>query len=600
MVNEVCPSEQAGNRVITMNEKDACRDLKNRVLELERADAEQKELLAALRKNEERLLRIIAQSNEKNEKRVLESEKKFQDLFDSITDLIYTQDLEGRFLSVNRAMSAAFGYKKEELTGKRACDFMKPEIAPLFETEYLDKIKTLGHHEGISCYFSRSGEKVYIDYHSALVKPEKGAPYITGTGRNVTEKLHAEREINRLQNQMIQSQKMKSLGLMAGGIAHDLNNILSGIVSYPDLILMDLPEHSPIRKSIKTIQEAGMRAAEVVADLLTVARGVATGKEICRLKSLIGCYMHSPEHQKLAALHPAVQYVVQVPEDLLHIRCSPVHIQKTLMNLVTNATEAIDGAGMVSVSASNRYLSERLKGYEDIRPGEYVVLEVADNGTGISPADLERIFEPFYTKKVLGRSGTGLGLAVVWNTVQDHEGYIHVESGETGTVFELYFPVSREEPTKEKGQVVLESYLGNGQRILVVDDEETQREIACGLLNRLGYRTTAVSSGEEAIEYVRENDVDLLILDMVMPRGKNGRETYEAILNIRPGQKAIIASGYAKTTEVQTAQGLGAGTYVKKPYTLEKIGMAVKEELQTPKQAFPDDHRQVSWKILSP
>ena len=517
----------------------------------------------------------------KSEERLLKSEKKFRDLFDSITDLIYTQDLEGRFLSVNRAMGAAFGYEKDELIGRLASDFMKPEMGPLFKLEYLEKIKTKGYHEGISAYFAKNGKRIYIDYRSALVEPDDGAPYITGTGRDVTEQVLAKREIKRLQNQMAHSQKMKSLGLMAGGIAHDLNNILSGIVSYPDLILMDLPEDSPIRKPIKTIQESGMRAADVVADLLTVARGVATGREICNLNSLITDYMNSPEHQRLVAIHAAVVFETLFAHDLLNIRCSPIHIQKTLMNLISNASEAIDGAGTVTISTSNRYLDGRLEGYEDIHSGEYVLLTVADTGLGISPADLERIFEPFYTKKVLGRSGTGLGLAVVWNTVQDHEGHIKVKSGKQGTVFELFFPVIREEAKATgKEKVALESYAGDGERILVVDDEERQREIACKMLVRLGYQAIAVSSGEEAVDYLREHTADLVILDMIMPKGKNGRETYDDILKIRPGQRAIIASGYAKTTEVDMTRKLGAGKYVKKPYTLEKIGLAVREELQ--------------------
>ena len=250
------------------------------------------------------------------------------------------------------------------------------------------------------------------------------------------------------------------------------------------------------------------------------------------------------------------------------------------MNLVTNAGEAIEGGGIVTISTANRYLDEPLKGYEDVRKGEYAILTVSDDGSGISPQDLERIFEPFYTKKVMGRSGTGLGLAVVWNTVQDHDGYINVKTSKKGTAFELYFPVTREEVAAEKEGVPLDDYLGHGEKILVVDDEERQREIACAMLTKLGYTPESVSSGEEAIEYVKENPVDLIVLDMVMPKGINGRETYEEVIKIRPGQKAIIASGFSETEDVKTAQKLGAGKYIKKPYTMAKIGIAVKEELE--------------------
>jgi len=514
------------------------------------------------------------------EQRLLKSEKSFRDLFDSITDLIYTQDLDGRFITVNHALAVLFGYEKDEFIGKPASDFMKPEMRPFFESGYLEQIKTKGSLEGITSYFAKNGDEIYIDYRSSLVKPDHGAPYITGTGRDVTEQVLSRKEIKRLQNQVHQSQKMEAIGLMAGGVAHDLNNILSGIVSYPELLLMDLPEGSPLRKPIKTIQESGMRAADVVADLLTVARGVATGREVANLNFQIKGYLNSAEHQQLADTHPSVTFKTEIDPDLLNISCSPTHIKKTLMNLVANASEAIEGSGAVTISTTNQYLDQPLKGYGDVRIGEYAVLTVSDDGSGITHGDLERIFEPFYTKKVMGRSGTGLGLAVVWNTVQDHGGYINVRSGDKGTVFELYLPVTRQTVVNEKEETPLEDYLGHGERILVVDDEERQREIACRMLTKLGYTAEAVSSGQEAIEYLKEKPVDLIVLDMVMPKGINGRETYEKIIKIHPGQKAVIASGFSETEEVKMAQKLGAGKYIKKPYILEKIGLAVREELE--------------------
>ena len=522
----------------------------------------------------------LRQEQKRTEQRLLKSEKGFRDLFDSITDLIYTQDLDGRFITVNHAMSALFGYKKDEFIGRPASDFMKPEMSPFFQSGYLEPIKTKGSHEGVTCYFSKNGDEIYIDYHSSLVEPEDGSSYISGTGRDVTEHMLSQREIKRLQNQVHQSQKMEAMGLMAGGVAHDLNNILSGIVSYPELLLMDLPEDSPLRRPIEVMRESGMRAADVVEDLLTIARGVATGKEALSLNNIVTEYLESPEYQELDKTRSFVHLNTELDPDLLNMGGSPIHIKKTLMNLVINASEAIEGRGTVTISTKNRYLDEPLKGYEDVHTGEYVMLTVSDDGSGISSGDLERIFEPFYTKKAMGRSGTGLGLAVVWNTVQDHDGYINVRNREKGAAFELYFPVIREEVVALKEQIPLENYLGHGEKILVVDDEERQREIVCGMLAKLGYTAEAVSSGEEAIEYMKENAVDLIVLDMVMSKGINGRETYQQIIKIRPGQKAVIASGYAKTKEVDIAQELGAGKYIKKPYTLEKIGVAVKKELE--------------------
>ena len=456
---------------------------------------------------------------------------------------------------------------------------MKPEIRPYFKSEYLEKIKTKGFVEGVSVYFTKAGKEIYIEYRSSLVEPEDGTPYISGSGRDVTERVLSQRKIKRLQKQVVQSQKMEAMGLMAGGVAHDLNNILSGIVSYPELLLMGLPEDSPLKRPIQTIYESGKRAAEVVEDLLTMARGVAKGKEVLSLNNTVNEYMESLEYRNLANSCTTVRFKTELAADLLSMSGSHSHIRKALMNLVINASEAIEGSGTVTIATLNRYLDEPLKGYRDVQTGEYVMLTVSDDGSGISPEDLERIFEPFYTKKVMGRSGTGLGLAVVWNTVQEHSGYINVETSGAGTVFELYFPVTRDERISKNEPVPLKDYLGHGEKILVVDDEEGQREIACNMLTKLGYKPEAVSSGEEAVQYVKESSVDLIVLDMIMPKGMNGRETYQEIIKIRPSQKAVIASGYAKTLEVDFAKKLGAGHYIKKPYTLEKIGVAVKDEL---------------------
>jgi len=180
----------------------------------------------------------------------------------------------------------------------------------------------------------------------------------------------------------------------------------------------------------------------------------------------------------------------------------------------------------------------------------------------------------------MGRSGTGLGLAVVWNVVQDHEGYIDVKSGENGTTFELYFPVTREKILSKDLTMPIEDLKGGGETILVVDDVEGQRYISSKMLEALGYQARAVSSGEEAVEYLKENSVDLVLLDMIMDPGINGLETYERIIEIYPGQKAIIVSGFAETNKVKQAQKLGAGRYIKKPVTLEILAMAVREELE--------------------
>ena len=514
------------------------------------------------------------------EQRLLKSEKGYRDLFNSITDLIYTQDFDGRFITVNRGMCKVFGYERDEFIGRPASDFMKREMRPFFNSEYLEQIKTKGRQEGITSYFAKNGDKIYIDYRSSLVEPDHGAPYISGTGRDVTEQVLSRREIKRLQNQVHQSQKMEAIGTLAGGVAHDLNNILGGLVSYPELLLLQLPEDSPLRKSILTIQKSGEKAAAVVQDLLTLARRGVVVTEVVNLNDVIAEYLKSPEHEKLQSYHPGVHLETHLEKDTLNILGSSTHISKTVMNLVSNAAEAMSEGGALTVSTENRYIDRPIRGYDDVKEGDYVVLIISDTGTGISPDDMEKIFEPFYTKKKMGRSGTGLGMAVVWGTVKDHKGYINVRSTEgKGTTFTLYFPVTRKS-LEERSETFLEDYMGKGETILVVDDVEEQRNIASGMLKELGYSIVSVPSGEEAVEYLKTNKVDLLMLDMIMDPGMDGLDTYKKILKLYPGQKAIIASGFSETDRVEKVQSLGAGAYIRKPLLLEKIGLAVKEELE--------------------
>ncbi|MBE0557894.1 MAG: response regulator, partial [Proteobacteria bacterium] len=246
----------------------------------------------------------------------------------------------------------------------------------------------------------------------------------------------------------------------------------------------------------------------------------------------------------------------------------------------SNAAEAMPDGGKVSISTANITIDSPVRGYDQIEAGDYVTLTVCDSGIGISPEDRERIFEPFYSKKVMGRSGTGLGMAVVWGTVKDHGGHIDLKSTVgMGTTFTLYFPATRKERVKEESRLSLEEYKGRGETILVVDDIKEQREIASAILTRMGYSVTAVASGEEAVEYVKDHQVDLVLLDMIMDPGIDGLETYKRILKNQSGQRAVITSGFSETDQVREAQNLGVGAYIKKPYTLEKLGRAVRSEL---------------------
>jgi two-component system, cell cycle sensor histidine kinase and response regulator CckA len=496
-----------------------------------------------------------------------ESVEKYQILFNLESDALALIEIEtGNMLDVNKAFVELYGYAREEILRMRNSDFSAEPEATRKATEERGAYIPLRYHK------KRDGTIFPTEITASIFK-YKGRDVHIAAIRDITERI-------RLESQLKRSQKMESLGLLAGGVAHDLNNVLSGIVSLPDLLLMELPEESKFRKPIEMMQQSGYRAAAIVGDLLTIARGVATPRKPLNLNDIANDYLNSPEFIKLKQYNPFVAITTGFEPDIFNINGSAVHVRKVIMNLVSNAAEAIAGNGTITLSTQNRYIDEPVAGYEEVKQGEYVTLAVSDNGSGIAPDVLDRIFEPFFTKKIMGRSGTGLGLAVVWNVVKEHNGYIDVKSNAEGTLFELYFPITRDEiPCGSKG-VSMDEYKGNGETILVVDDLKSQREISCQLLNSLGYKTVAVSSGEEAVGYIKQHPVDLLLLDMIMAPGINGRETYERILKIQPHQKAVIVSGFTETDEVKAIQRHGAGKFVAKPFNLEKIGMAVKDELR--------------------
>jgi signal transduction histidine kinase len=396
----------------------------------------------------------------------------------------------------------------------------------------------------------------------------------------VEQRRQAEKEGRKLGARLARAKKMEAIGTLAGGVAHDLNNILSGLVSYPELLLMDLPPDSPMKKPIQTMKRSGEKAATIVQDLLTLARRGVTVKEMISINQVVREYLNSPECRKLLDFHPGVRVETSLAPDLLHVEGSPVHLSKTVMNLVSNAAEAMHGGGRLAVKTENRHMDRPLAGYDIVRPGDYVVLSVSDTGAGISEADREKIFEPFYSKKIMGRSGTGLGMTVVWSTVKDHDGYIDIQSTkETGTTFALYFPATRLRRPIDPLTRNRSDYMGRGEHILVVDDVAEQREIAEEVLTRLNYTVTAVPDGETAIAYLRAHKADLVVLDMIMDPGIDGLATYRHILEIHPHQKAIIASGFSESDRVKEALALGVGNYIKKPYLMETIGVAVREEL---------------------
>lgn len=523
--------------------------------------------------------------NARSFEKMKDSEKKYRELVENANSIILRVDTKGNINFLNEFGQKFFGFEEKEVEGKNVVGTVLSgdETVARDVRALLEKIQAHPEKRFTTEAKSRrkTGREAWIVWTFRPISNSDGIIYeILCIGNDRTDLKEAEKERRELEFRLQRAQKMEAIGTLAGGVAHDLNNILAGLVSYPELLLMQIPEDSKLRKPIETIQKSGEKAASIVQDLLTLARRGVAVTEVLNINQIISDYLESPEFESLQENHPSVAVVVDLETELQNIMGSPVHLSKTIMNLISNAAEAMPDGGKVIVSTRNNYLDVPIKGYAHVDEGEYAVVTVSDTGIGIPEKDLDRIFEPFFTKKVMGRSGTGLGMAVVWGTVKDHSGYIDVESTEgQGTTFTLYFPITRRQAAGKGHGVSPHDYQGKGETILVVDDIQEQRDVATGILEKLGYKVVCVSSGEEAVEWLKSSTADLVVLDMIMNPGMDGLDTYREILKFRPGQRAIIASGFSESSRVKEAQRLGAGAYVKKPYLMEKIGMAVRDAL---------------------
>ncbi len=501
---------------------------------------------------------------------------------ENMSDMIRVADLQGNNLYVSPSHYKGLGYSQEERIGKAGLDIVHPDDIEMIINKFSEGRASRQPVRVEYRVRHADGHYVWLDTVADLLRDAQGEPTaIVMSSRDISDRKRLEEDHQKLEERLNRAEKMEALGQLAGGVAHDLNNVLGALTGYSELLLMQIPEGQKARTYVEKILLSTEKGAAIIQDLLTLARRGLTASDVINLNNVITGFLKTPVFEKLKDYHPQITFKTDLQEALLNIKGSSVHLEKTLMNLVSNAAESISGQGEITIRTENRYLDKAVLGYDEVKEGDYAILTVSDTGMGIPEENKDKIFEPFYTKKTLGRSGTGLGLSIVWGTVKDNNGYIDVQTkvGE-GTTFTLYFPITRDELLLPQQKVSKEQYMGNGESVLVVDDVAEQREIASGLLKQLNYNVHAVSSGEEAVEYLKSNKADILVLDMIMLPGMDGLDTYQKILEIHPKQKAILVSGFSETSRLREAQKLGAGAYVKKPYVMEKIGMAVRDELK--------------------
>ena len=473
----------------------------------------------------------------------------------------------------------------EHISGKNAMALLNKPLVSILPEDARDRFNTLIRENqpfSMECLISKG--------KNSTLPVQIQADTIHGSGQDtfhgIIRDISYQKQLQSLKEELNRSKKLKNLGHLADSVAHDLNNLLAGIATYPEILLLDDALSPKVRKSLAIIKESGKNASAVVNDLLTISRGIREECQVLNINTIIKRFMAAPEFEKIKAAYRKVEIDMHLEPELLTISGSYIHIEKSIMHLVIHALEetaatAGRGNGTIVLSTANHYVDIEKNGRTEpnLPPGEYVMLEVLDAGKGIPEDCLNKIFDPFFTKKKMGRSGSGLGLTVVKNTVLDHRGKIFVASDENGTRFTLLLPALRPDLPMPSHPASIEEIRGKGETLLVVDDLASQRKIAETILKNLGYKVFSVADGIQALDFIMQTPVDLLILDMVMAPSISGLETYKRIKKIRPAQKAILASGHSESEDVLKALSIGAGAFVKKPYTILDMGIAVKEEL---------------------
>ncbi len=531
----------------------------------------------------------------KSEQALIASEKRYRNLIDNITDIIYTHDTEGRILTINKMATITLGYDHEEIVGRHLADFMRSEHRRFFSEKYLPEILTTGRSEGITVYVDKDGADHYLEYRNVLVREEGKPPHISGSGREVTERILAGRKVRLLEENLRHAQKMEAVGTLAGGVAHDFNNLLQIIGGYVQLLHDNYRLRTREATTLARIQGAVDRAGDLVNRLLTFSRKLEPGLKALDLNHQISQAVEILER----TLPKRITLTTDLGQGLSPIMGDPNQIEQVLLNLGTNARDAMPEGGSLTIATREKELDQSFcSRHPGSKPGRCVELIISDTGQGIDRESLEHIFDPFYTTKEIGQ-GTGLGLATTYGIIKSHHGYIVCESevGQ-GATFRIYWPttdkpVERIRPSESAPPVETSRPVkGKRETILVVDDEKDVSDIVREMLSREGYRVRTAASGEEALEACGRGDrgIDLILMDLGMP-GMGGRKALEEILRRDPSARVIIASGYTADQEVRDCLEAGAAAFVSKPYHLTDMNRTIRKVLDDqdrPRGETPD------------
>ncbi len=498
------------------------------------------------------------------------SEKRFRTLFDEAPDIYIILDPHGRITDVNQRGLQKLGYARDELVGRAVTDIISPDDLVHNERVFEQIVAGEIPSNVEMRLLAKNDSLIWVMKEFSVQRTSEGEiSTIRVVCRDVTERKNLREELER-------AQRLETAGRVAGQIAHDFNNLLGPLAAYPSLIRSDLPPGHSVIGMVDEMEAAANKIAEINQQLLTLARRGHYATSRISINDVLNKLLASQQYEA----GPSIAIEKDFESPLPLIEGGDAQLTRALSNVVNNACEAMQHDGTVVLRTRRVHLqTSSLPSYKRIKPGNYVRIDIIDSGCGISADIRQRIFDPFFTTKTMDKlRGSGLGLSVVHGVIKDHNGYIDIESESgRGTTFTIYLPAADERlrTAAEKPEPAL---AGGTESVLIVDDDALQRKVIAQLLQRLGYQTETVASGEEAVKTVRVSAPDLLILDMVM-EGIDGAETYKRILQIHPKQKAIILSGYAISKRVRHALRMGAGRFVPKPISLPVLADAVRKEL---------------------
>ena len=498
----------------------------------------------------------------------IESELKQQaELLDLLPVLV--RDLDDRITLWTSGAQKLYGFTPDEAVGKVSHDLLSTRF-PESLNALKEKLDSVGTWEGELIHRARDGSEIIVASHQTVQRNHEGSRIaILEIDTDLTEQ-------RRIETQLLRAQRLESIGTLAAGIAHDLNNVLSPISMGLQILRLKHPDRES-QAWLQTLEESAERGASMVKQVLSFARGTEGQRLELQPRHLLKDVIKILKE----TLPKSIDVEFNLPADLWTVRADPTQLNQVMMNLCVNARDAMPNGGLITIRAENNSIDENYARMNvEARPGDFVRITVSDNGTGMSPEVLARIFEPFFTTKDI-TNGTGLGLSTVQNIVKSHHGFLNVYSEKgRGTEMAIYLPALGIAQTQELRDAVTQLPTGHGELVLVVDDEEAIRQIAKGTLETYGYRVLLAADGTEAVALYAAHQHEILVVltDMMMPF-MDGVATIRALRKLAPNVKIILASGFANDAKIAEAARAGVQMFLPKPYTAERLLKGLAEVL---------------------